>query len=599
MGKTNLNLSKGSYSFGFSSASDVEPASSHRLMTPQMCQIARVMQKVAFVGLVALGMATALGFASATTLILGAVAFIGISAFYYASQYINYKQICKTAGIVFQNAEQIKKFEVSGIKGICEALPTAHCADTDLWREDLIKAAEHNIILSGNYCGGKSFKHFLDLIEQQIKQKPNLKVVIISSPIFIKNGNIDKIQQLHKLYPHNFSLVESPDIWHISPSLKKSTNHTKGLVIDYGKYFILGGSGIKDNWTDTGIDHLSKEEFIKQKDVQSNNGDIENPPVQAIKEQITEDPNAEDGFFGKLVSSNFRDMDFVFKSQKGKNSTGKQVYKQMLLLSHRWEEYNKMVKTGPNPSQLNANDLGVFTDQTSEINSQDSLITQMLKTPIPRWSQIKTSVPTFDHSLKKSADVSFQVFASGPEQQSSRFAQKLEKRIKKAHNQIVINHMYFHPTSSIMKALIEAAERGVKIKIITAGIYKSCPASHFIFAPRNKYNYAYLTRSVSKEKRANIEVYEFEQEKKATHKKAIVVDDYVIAGSSNLGYKSLVTTSDHELNFFAKSQTFADETLKICDIDIQCSKKIQDPTRLMISDYFQAAFHRLLAPLIG
>lgn len=159
--------------------------------------------------------------------------------------------------------------------------------------------------------------------------------------------------------------------------------------------------------------------------------------------------------------------------------------------------------------------------------------------------------------------------------------------------------MYFQPTTAILKALAEAAERGVKIKIITAGIYKDCPSSHLVFGPRNKYNYAYLVKSISKEKRANVEVYEFQQKKKGNHKKVIVIDDMVIAGSSNLGYKSLVTTSDHELNFFAKSQAFADETLKICDVDIKYSQKVEDPTSLSVKDYFQAFMHRLFAPLIG
>ena len=159
--------------------------------------------------------------------------------------------------------------------------------------------------------------------------------------------------------------------------------------------------------------------------------------------------------------------------------------------------------------------------------------------------------------------------------------------------------MYFQPTTAIMNALTDAAKRGVKIKIITSGVYKDCPSSHLVFGPRNKYNYAYLVNSLSEQDRENVEIFEYQQKKKGNHKKVIVIDDQVIAGSSNLGYKSLVTTSDHELNFFAKSQAFADETMKICDIDIQHSKKVVDPITLSVNEYFQAFLHRLMAPLIG
>lgn len=245
-------------SFGYHSSGSQGVDSPHGPSTAtKLSRVANTMRKTAFVGLVVLGITTTMGAASLVAFGIGCAGFVGVSAFYYASNYHHYKNICETAGIVFQNAEQVNKFEVAGKLGKCEAIPTEHCADTELWREDLIKAAEHNIVLSGNYCGGKSFASLLALVEQQIQAKPNLKVVIISSPNFIKNGNLKKIEQLTAQYPGNFSLVESPDIWHVSTGLKKSTNHTKCLVIDYGKYFILGGSGVKDNFAETGLDHFS------------------------------------------------------------------------------------------------------------------------------------------------------------------------------------------------------------------------------------------------------------------------------------------------------------------------------------------------------
>lgn len=611
------NLHTPSFGYHCSGGSSAINGSQGSILHPsKLTQFADAMRKTAFIAVVTLGIAAAIGIASFTSFFVAASGFVSSSVFYYSSEYFSYKEICETAGIVFENAEQVKHFEVAGINGRCEAIPTEHCADTEVWRADLIRAAEHNIVLSGNYCGGTSFAKLLALIEKKIKANPNFKVVILSSPNFIKNGNLTKIQTFSKIYPHNFSLIESPDIWHVSTGLKKSTNHTKCLVIDYGKYFILGGSGVKDNFAETGLDNLTKEDFLKQKKAEwavatenskrkslTQKATIQKPVEEIptdINEKSTVDPNAEDGFFsGHMIPGNFRDMDFVFRCQGGKSPSGKQVYKQMLLLCYRWEQYNKMLIDNLDINKLNVNNLAVFTGEPSTINPNDSVLVELLKTPIPKWENIKTRVPHFEQSAKKTSHVSFQIFASGPEHKSSQFAELLEKKIRKSKNQIVINHMYFHPTPSITKALAKAAERGVKIKIITTGIYKDCPNSHYVFGSRNKANYSNLVRSISKENRANVEVYEYQQKKKGNHKKVILIDNNVIAGSSNLGYKSLVTTSDHELNFFANSKEFANETMKICNIDINHSQKIADPTQLTAKEYIEAAMHRVMAPLIG
>lgn len=586
-------------SFGYhSSASAGECDNNSLSIAHTITRIADIIRKVALVALINLGILTAVGLAPLSGLIIGAAGFVSASSFYYSSEYFNYKQICQTAGIVFRNAEQVKKFDVSGVKGQCEALPTEHSADTELWREDLIKEAKHNIVLSGNYCGGKSFAKLLALLEKQMDKNPNLKVVIISSPRFIKSGNLTKIEDLHKKYPNNFSLIESDDIWHVSTGIKKTTNHTKCLTIDYGKYFILGGSGIKDNFAETGLDHLSKKEFQNQRKSDQNNPTPNSPASLQIKTSEPGNNNSEDGFLGKLVPLSFRDMDFIFRSKGGKNPAGKQVYKQMLLLCYRWEQYNKMIKKEKYEEKLSVDHLGVFTGAADKIDANDSVVVGLLKTPVPKWKNIKTTVPGFDENAKKSQDVAFKVFASGPEHNSSEFAKKLEKKIKGAEKNIVINHMYFQPTSAIMDALIGAAKRGVKVQIITSNVYKDGPLSHYAFGPRNKYNYSYLVNSLPKEYRDNVEVYEYQQKNTGNHKKVIIVDDCVIAGSSNLGYKSLVTTSDHELNFFARSSQFAEETMKICEIDMCHSEKVKNFS-LTLSEYFRAVAHRVLAPLVG
>jgi len=159
--------------------------------------------------------------------------------------------------------------------------------------------------------------------------------------------------------------------------------------------------------------------------------------------------------------------------------------------------------------------------------------------------------------------------------------------------------MYFQPTAKIFQALVDAANRGVKIKIVTCGVYENCPSSHHIFGPRNKKNCIDLIKAINASSRENVEIYFFEQKKIGNHKKVIVADNTVIAGSSNLGYKSLQTSSDHELNFINQSDTLAQETIAIINQDILHSKKLAPDSYLTFSELFQAYWHQLLSPLIG
>ncbi len=591
-------------SFGFHSF-PAKPMTKNEAKTPQYLQVSRTISILAFA---ILAVTTVSGVTTLAALAVAGVIVVVALATCSMRDLQTYTKICQTAGMIF-NQNQVKDFELNVKLGECEALPTEHCADTVEWRKKLLAAAQHNIVISGNYCGGDHFVEFLGLVEKKIEACPNIKVVIISSPKFIgskkefvegkgkwkfirnwrghwiekKGKSLSAIQQLSKKYPNNFSLVESPDIWHISPGLKKATNHTKVMAIDYGRYFILGGSGIKDNFAGTGLDNFSKHDFLRQQD------SMYQQPAAAAAE--------DEGFIGRLMPGEFRDMDFVFHSYSGKATAGSQVYKQALLLAHRWEQYNKMMRR-EKAVVVKAEELGLLTNELTPILEGDSITTQLLKTRIPPKKSIKTRVESFHLSDKKASGVAFEVFASGPEQTQSAFEAQLIEKIEKSKKRIVINHMYFHPTAKVMDALIAAAKRGVTITIISSGIHKRCPTGHRVFGPRNKYNYAYLRNSLPEYQRHRVEIFEFEQNKKGNHKKVIVIDDQVIAGSSNLGYKSLVTTSDHELNFFARSKKFAEQTMEVCRVDIKHSRKITN-LRLSPGEYLRASLHRVLAPLIG
>ncbi|PWU14240.1 MAG: hypothetical protein C5B45_04650 [Chlamydiae bacterium] len=100
------------------------------------------------------------------------------------------------------------------------------------------------------------------------------------------------------------------------------------------------------------------------------------------------------------------------------------------------------------------------------------------------------------------------------------------------------------------------------------GYDKNSPIGH-AFGPRNRFNYIAFKNAVHKECKKNITIYEFRVHKTTLHKKVIIVDDTVIAGSSNFGYKSLDPDSDHEIHFIAKSASFTEQTLEAIKVDCQ------------------------------
>ncbi len=95
-------------------------------------------------------------------------------------------------------ALEAKKNTVEGHKD-CDVIATTDCKDTDVWRKKLIQVAKHNIVISGNYCGGKAFDELLQAIDLRMSQVKDLKVVIIAHPKFlqdIKSQNIRNHESL-------------------------------------------------------------------------------------------------------------------------------------------------------------------------------------------------------------------------------------------------------------------------------------------------------------------------------------------------------------------------------------------------------------------
>lgn len=525
--------------------------------------------------------------------------------------------------------EMIAEYDVLEVENDyrCSVLPTLHCADTNEMRNELVRKAEHNIVISGNYCGGKPFDELLEIIERRMEEVPSLDVVIIAHPKFIKDhedakGNSYRnktlIDKLRRKFPDRFSLVESPDGWF---GAKKITNHTKCTVIDYGKYFIQGGSGIKDNFCLTGVDDQTVEQYRREREAASSGSESSRPrsssggtdssslgSAVAVDtggaEAPVEEAAGSDGVLDLFIPGNFRDQDFVFSCPDRDLKAGVKMYEQALRLAQKWERYNHSEGSLP-PEQweTHSNPTGGLREVASsgQASSQSSTVVErMLRTPLPRdLGTVRTDYSEFERSQRKVEDVAVRLFFTGPEDTMSPYEGAMVRRIYQAKSSILIDHMYFQPTKAVMDALICAASRGVKVAIVTAGITKGCPNGQYFFGPSNRYNYSYLVNSLPEKARENVEVYEYKQKKKGLHKKVMIVDDFVLAGSSNMGYKSLALSGDHEMNFEAESEKFAEQTKRIVFQDMSKSVRVMQPGRISFKNRCTAAFHSAGARLWG
>lgn len=475
-----------------------------------------------------------------------------------------------------------------------QAYPTRNGKESFEWKKKLIENAKSRIVLSGNYCGKDSFDEILDIMDRGLREKPDLKIVILSSPNFFSKNNKIKLDALTKNYPDRFQLVKTPDKWmDTEHGFKKITNHTKGLVVD-GAHFILGGSGIEDKYAYyEGIGDQGKIKVEGEKAKKSWLSGFTNPKiVKRVQKSV--------------LPRGFRDMDFVFSGA----DMGKKLDQELLQLASIWEHYSN-----PTGSQAKSQNQTVVEKMLSEaIEPSD-----------------ETSSPFSSETPLKMSEGQCEIVCSGPEMAGSPYGQRLLEEVQKATESITIDHMYFHPTQELEDLLVQKVNEGVKLTLVTNGLESFSPTGHKAFGPRNRYAIASIAERVNENCRQNIQMYEFGQKYENTptnttlHKKVIVIDKkVVIAGSSNLGYKSTVTSSDHEINFVMHSEEFARQTIAVIEedafkilrqakkkgqavsndtdqeIEVPLSQKVEDPRRyLTMRNRLLTMRHKKTAWLIG
>lgn len=595
---------------------------------------------------------------------------------------ISYRAVSVTKGMIDENQPHMQRWRSITESDQIHMLPTLHGAHTHTWRKKLIQAAKHNIIIS-NYCGHEVLQEILELIKKKLIGDQKLKVVIITLPNFLSN-NLALIKELTEKFPLQFSVVNSPNVWFMKggDEDKKSGNHAKYFGIDWGRYYIMGGSTFLDYFNVSGVnkifdilsseenaewEHLCEQLAVLKAKWKSPNPDL-NATTQLNQECILlgeavaqmlrnsphfssveispllkklssilklirqaaslENPSAfysqqsdqidlnfttdnsnsvrvtNDGLIDLILPNQFRDMDFVFSDSNDGYSSGRQLFLEIVRLAYLWEALNAAHKHRKDislftPSQVAS--LPIFTgDKKQSPRSNDSVTHRIMRDSMPNSSNLSTpTIPGFEGTKTGSLQLLYQ----GPEQLSgtNEFSSKALELIKNAQKRIVFNHIYFCPTEEIIAALKEAVEqRGVQIEIITCGETANCPMSQKAFGPYNKWNWVNLANKLTPECRQNLKVFLFAQKEIGLHKKVIVFDDWVVlAGSSNFGYKSLVTSSDYEVNFVAKSEDLAQKTLAIFEEDKRLSQEIADLMEISLYERLQASSYHAIRSLVN
>lgn len=380
---------------------------------------------------------------------------------------------------------------------------------------DLIRAAEKSIVMSGCYLGGQVFDTMLDLMSAKLRSTPELNILLTGSEHMIQPSNWNRIKAMRTEFNDRFQGVFLPEVFAkdnpITETFGLSCNHVKALVVDGGKYFLIGGSGLEDRWA-------------------SVKGDL--PPVLPIQNQLLG--------LRPTEPLSFRDMDFVFTSPS-KNSIGERLHLSIAQLISKLSSLDERLEM-----------VHAFAPQGFTL---------------PECSdEARLPIKALHEDLRMTA------FLTGPEAAGNAFEDSLIDQISKAEDSIVIAHMYFIPSPRMLQELINAHNRGVRIAVIANKDKEKTPLTHELFVARGRHSFLKLLQWAPK---PNIELYEYDVDHTTYHKKVVVIDGKILAtGSSNIGYKSMQGIVDWEDNLIIESENYAIDVLEVLERDMELSRQV-------------------------
>jgi cardiolipin synthase len=194
---------------------------------------------------------------------------------------------------------------------------------------------------------------------------------------------------------------------------------------------------------------------------------------------------------------------------------------------------------------------------------QGPVVAQLQAAFTDNWMETTGEVldgPQFFPELSKAGDYPGQVFKSSPDGGSESMALLHLLSIAAAEKNLRLATAYFVPDKLSIRALADAAKRGVKVQIIVPGENIDVP----FVRPASRARWGDLLK-------AGVEIHEYQPT--MFHVKQMIVDDlWVSIGSANLDNLSFKLNDEANLNVM--DSKFAREQIEVFEADLRKSKPI-------------------------
>ena len=225
----------------------------------------------------------------------------------------------------------------------------------------------------------------------------------------------------------------------------------------------------------------------------------------------------------------------------------------------------------------------------TDVRIEGPAVAELQKLFLDTWSKQKgpklSERSTYFPDMKEKGTALVRVVGSTPGETNRIPFIMYVSAITFAEHSIHLTNSYFIPDDQIVKALTDAARRGVDVKIILPGITDSTLAYY-----AQRYHYSELLKS-------GVKLYEHSTS--LLHAKTAVVDKvWSTVGSTNLDFLSLL--HNDEVNAVILSHEFAVEMEKMFVKDLEKSRQIhldewkKRPVLLKIREWFVNVFVRWL-----
>lgn len=391
------------------------------------------------------------------------------------------------------------------------------------WDLAFLKEATQSVEVIPCFFGGELARTLLKALEARIEEVPELQVYLLASPTLLEPEDWSLVYHLEEKFPDNFHMEFAVQVAKLIPDLMTIDNHVKMFVVDE-KYFSTGGTNLNDKFCGEGTFNPKEGE---------------------------EDTNETEALFPKAM----RDQDVV-----GSGPLAKELRHCFYTLYSLWEHYNKtqLLREDPEDFTHNPHYLPVFA------------------TPF---------VEKFDHSerVRILEEGQIKIVLGGPHQRKNAITEEYIRLIQGAKEEIILEHLYFLPIDSVLQALMDAVNRGVKLTLVTNALSDFGTDGTHLFCWGNRMSYVPIFYGstyhfwdfwwVATLPVKNTEIFEYHIERVWLHKKVMLVDGKTaVIGSYNLGIKSAY--GDYELILVIDSEEVVHDVRKVFEKDLTYSRKI-------------------------